>query len=226
MATHPAPHPQKLKILCFGDSLTAGYSMWGLQFHPYAEQLKKVLQGAFPSTTIEVVVEGLSGAQVRGEYTGRLNRACRQAEHEPYDWIIILGGTNDLGWGGQPEKIYEALQEVWSIALATGANVLALTIIEAAVRDRSLIQRRHTLNTLIAGHEEDHFYHMDLCHAVPYFAMEEQKRDTIWDDGLHLKAEGYKMMGHAIGAHLVDLLPTLENMKNTQAAKVGTAESG
>ena len=84
--------------------------MWGLQFHPYAEQLKEVLQAAFPSATIEVVVEGMSGAQVRGEYTGRLNRACRQAKDQPYDWIIILGGTNDLGWGGQPEEIYEALR--------------------------------------------------------------------------------------------------------------------
>ena len=27
---------------------------------------------------------------------------------------------------------------------------------------------------------------MDLSRAVPYFALEESKRDDIWDDGLHL----------------------------------------
>ena len=43
---------------------------------------------------------------------------------------------------------------------------------------------------------------------------------------LDSKAEGYKMMGNAIGAHLAALLPTVENMKNMQATKVGNAESG
>ena len=109
MAIKPTQHPQKLKVLCLGDSLTAGYSMRGWQFHPYADHLKGVLHGTFPSTSIEIVVEGMSGAQVRGQYIGRLNRACREAQDEPYDWIVILGGTNDLGWGGQPEEIFEAL---------------------------------------------------------------------------------------------------------------------
>ena len=110
MATKMAQQPQTLKVLCFGDSLTAGYSMWGMHFHPYANHLERTLQGAFPSTSIKIAVEGMSGAQVRGQYTGRLNRACREAKNEPYDWIIILGGTNDLGWGGQPEEIFEALR--------------------------------------------------------------------------------------------------------------------
>ena len=44
------------------------------------------------------------------------------------------------------------------MALATGANVLALTIIEAAVRDPSLIRRRDALNALIAEHEADRLY--------------------------------------------------------------------
>ncbi|MCJ1285515.1 hypothetical protein MMC26_004855 [Xylographa opegraphella] len=248
MATEPSLTPPKLKILCFGDSLTAGYSMYGMKFYPYADQLQRVLQEAFPATAIEILVDGMSGAQVREQYSGRLNRACRAATDEPYDWVVILGGTNDLGLGKQPEEIYNALrvywsltpdpsillsvsslfcpQEVWSIALETGANVLALTVIEAAARNASLIRRRDTLNAIISGHKADRLFHMDLCHAIPYFTMEERKRDLIWDDGLHLKEAGYEMMGDAIGAHLVELLPTLENTKNTQAAQVGNEEIG
>ncbi|MCJ1472533.1 hypothetical protein MMC13_001182 [Lambiella insularis] len=217
MSSKTAPHPRTLKILCFGDSLTAGYSAYGSQFYPYADHLKRALQATFPSSRIEIIVEGMSGAQVRGQYTGRLNRACERARDEPFDWIVVLGGTNDLGWGGQPKEIYEALQAVWNIALNTGANVLALTIIEASVNSGTLIERRDTLNALIAEHKVDRFHYMDLCHAIPYFTMEEKKRDTIWDDGLHLTAEGYKMMGDAIGLHMARLLPALDNVKNKQA---------
>ena len=59
---------------------------------------------------------------------------------------------------------------------------------------------------------------MDLCRAVPYFSMEESKRDTIWDDGLHLTKGGYEMMGNAIAAHLIELLPLLGDIKNSKAS--------
>lgn len=61
---------------------------------------------------------------------------------------------------------------------------------------------------------------MDLCGAVPYFSMEEAKRDTIWDDGLHLTKEGYKMMGDAIAAHLVELLQSSSDVKNSKASSL------
>ena len=58
---------------------------------------------------------------------------------------------------------------------------------------------------------------MDLCHAIPYFSMEKAKRDTIWDDGLHLTREGYEMMGDAIAAHLIELLQSLGDAKHNKA---------
>jgi len=63
-------------------------------------------------------------------------------------------------------------------------------------------------------------YLMDLCHAVPYFALEEAKRDKIWDDGLHLTEEGYKMMGDAIAAHMIKMLQSLGSVKNVRSPKV------
>ena len=59
---------------------------------------------------------------------------------------------------------------------------------------------------------------MDLCRAIPYFSMEEAKRDFIWDDGLHLTEEGYKMMGDAIAAHLIKLLQLLGGDKNSEVS--------
>lgn len=42
--------------------------------------------------------------------------------------------------------------------------------------------------------------------AVPYFSMDEKKREAVWDDGLHLTKDGYKMMGDAIAVRLVDII--------------------
>ena len=104
--------PSAIKILCFGDSLTAGYSRYGLLHFPYAEHLKQKLQAAFPSMKIQIDVEGMSGAQVQGQYLGRLNRACLKAKDGFYDWIIVMGGTNDLGWGRKPGEIYADLSRL------------------------------------------------------------------------------------------------------------------
>lgn len=212
-STHDA-RPPTLKILCFGDSLTAGYSRYGTLHFPYAVHLKEPLKAAFPSTKVHIDVHGMSGALVQSQYTGRLSRSCEKVRGEPYDWIIVLGGTNDLGWGLQPEEIYEGLQKVWDIGLRSGANVLALNVIEAAFTDGTIIQRRDALNALIANHKQDRWYTMDLKSAVPYFALEESKRDDVWDDGLHLTEEGYKMMGEAIATHMVRLLGSLDSWKN------------
>ena len=59
---------------------------------------------------------------------------------------------------------------------------------------------------------------MDLCRAIPYFSMDEAKRDTIWDDGLHLTAKGYEMMGDAIAAHLIKLLQSLGGNQNSEVS--------
>lgn len=111
MTSNPPEPTGSLNILCFGDSLTAGYSRYGTVHFPYAIHLKEVLQTAFPSTWLHIEVEGMSGAQVQGQYRGRLKRALEKAGDDPYDWVIIMGGTNDMGWGRQPEDIYGDLRK-------------------------------------------------------------------------------------------------------------------
>lgn len=47
------------------------------------------------------------------------------------------------------------LAEVWNIASATGANVLALNVIEAAATVGTIIQKRDALNALIMDHKQE-----------------------------------------------------------------------
>lgn len=101
---------KSLRILCFGDSLTAGYSGYGYFHYPYAKQIRERLKEALPTTEVAVDVSGLSGDRViDGQFLHRIKGQCEKAKDSPYDWIIVLGGTNDLGWSERPENVYEAL---------------------------------------------------------------------------------------------------------------------
>ncbi|KAL9605345.1 MAG: hypothetical protein Q9179_001473 [Wetmoreana sp. 5 TL-2023] len=147
---------KSLRILCFGDSLTAGYSGYGYFHYPYAKQIRERLKEALPTTELTVDVSGLSGDRViDGLFLRRIQGMCEKAKDAPYDWILILGGTNDLGWSEKPEAMYEALKKVWTVALDTGANVLALSVLEAEYTAGDIVERRNNLNSLIASHTEE-----------------------------------------------------------------------
>ena len=63
------------------------------------------------TSDIEIDVDGRSGDQVRGSYLPRIKMKCADSE-TPYDWIIVMGGTNDLAWGQSPDIIYEGLRKL------------------------------------------------------------------------------------------------------------------
>lgn len=83
---------EKLSILCFGNSLTAGYYNYGEHYHPYAEKLKEILQPVLPTTEITTDVAGLPGDLVcsPGSFVSRISE---QTIKKRYDWVIFLGGT-------------------------------------------------------------------------------------------------------------------------------------
>ena len=76
----------------------------------------------------------------------------------PYDWTVVLGGTNDLAFQFTAEEIYKALRDVWDVALSKGGRVLACTVPEAGVRGQvgeRTKKRRDELNELILGHRQE-----------------------------------------------------------------------
>jgi hypothetical protein len=164
---------EKLSILCFGDSLTAGYYRWGLEHHPYSIKLTNILEAEFPNTERTIDVNGVSGDLVvypPGSFLSRIQGECAEKQ---YDWVIFLGGTkyarrsyrtstvlilfslSDLGYGNRADMIYYALKDCWDVALANGANVLALTVPECGVKSKPLDIRRDTLNSHILEHQAE-----------------------------------------------------------------------
>lgn len=70
---------KELTILCFGNSLTAGFYHYGLEFHPYAWKLEERLKAAFPSYKIRVHIDGLPGdlaISPPGRFLPRLQSKC------------------------------------------------------------------------------------------------------------------------------------------------------
>lgn len=83
---------EKRSILSFGNSLTAGYYCFGLEYHPYAEKLKETIQVLRPNIEITTDVEGRPGDLVTSPGTFLL-RIEKQLAKKKYDWVICLGGT-------------------------------------------------------------------------------------------------------------------------------------
>ncbi|KAK4140026.1 SGNH hydrolase-type esterase domain-containing protein [Dichotomopilus funicola] len=215
--------PPELRVLCFGDSLTAGYASWGAIHHPYQEMLEQILSMAYPDLKVETLEDGVPGAMVKNGFQTRMNahfagpkdKKKRSADEEGsqdgqvFDWAIVLGGTNDLAVGFPVEDIFEALKEVWNVPLAHKCKVLALTVPETgskgAIRER-MDARRNKLNDLIKGYKRENFHVFDLNAVLPYHALSEQDRTRYWDDLVHLTPDGYDWMGNKIGVALVSLL--------------------
>lgn len=156
-----------LRILCFGDSLTAGYTASGLKYHPYHKVLGRKLREAFPGLRVEISSDGLDGGLTQ-HFSWRLRTIYREhgpPQEVPFDWIIVLGGTNDLSLHVPPGTIFEHLERTWSFAKLRKCKVLALTVPALALtrdtglmddRDRQLtklLDLRSALNRLILGHK-------------------------------------------------------------------------
>jgi lysophospholipase L1-like esterase len=71
----------ELRVLCFGDSLTEGYSQFGLVMTPYSETLKTELDVKFwagkEKRKVKVATDGESGDRViTGSFKDRMNAQC------------------------------------------------------------------------------------------------------------------------------------------------------
>lgn len=70
--------PKTINILCFGDSLTAGFTHTDVPDHPYATSLQAVLAKRLVSYLVNVQVQGLGGDKVTGNYLTRMKALCGQ----------------------------------------------------------------------------------------------------------------------------------------------------
>jgi lysophospholipase L1-like esterase len=192
-------------IVCFGDSLTAGFQS------PTAENP----QGA--ETPYGRFLQELTGPSVRvsvsgicGELTGEMSMRFRSAVliYQP-TYVVILGGTNDLGWDAAPADIMRNLLKMYELAAAAGIKPVPVTVPSIRMGDdlcseegrcwiMEHLERRRQLNGLILRYAESkRLAAFDLFTATAE-PETHQLAAQYSNDGLHLNTAGYRLVAERL----------------------------
>jgi acyl-CoA thioesterase-1 len=192
-------------IVCFGDSLTAGFQSPTLgnpqgTETPYGRFLQELLGPA-----VRVSVSGICG-----ELTGEMAMRFRSAVlvHQP-TYVVILGGTNDLGWNAAPADIMRNLLKMYELAVAAGVKPVPVTVPSIRVGEdlrnedgrrwfEEHLDRRSELNGLILRYAESKRLAAFDLFAATAEPETQQLAARYSNDGLHLTTAGYRLMAERL----------------------------
>lgn len=200
-------------IICFGDSLTAGFQSPTKENPaggetPYGLFLQSYLNGAAAVRT-----SGICG-EVTAEMVKRFHRDV--LNHQPR-YVPILGGTNDLGWNASPTDIMHNLATMYEQALAMGAVPIPVTVPSIRVDDASgsrevqewvaeHLARRIGLNRRIQEYADSRdISYVDLF-AATADPQSGQLASIYSNDGIHLTTVGYRLFAEQVAHILKPLL--------------------
>lgn len=202
-------------LICFGDSLTAGYQSSGLGGEvcadiPYGEFLQSWL-----GSRGTVTVTGICG-EVTQDMMGRFYRDVEC--HHPQA-VVILGGTNDLGCGLLPPLIMKNLQHLYGQAQAAGIQAVGVTVPSICVSDETLMMPTEVSGLVTRGIPQWVQSHIksrralngmiqDTCNTmqmacVDLFSGTSEGADGLLasvysHDGLHLSRVGYERFAELV----------------------------
>jgi lysophospholipase L1-like esterase len=195
----------RIVIVCFGDSLTAGFQSptpenpMGRET-PYGYYLQEWLG---VSTVIQV--RGVCG-ELTGEMAMRFRRDILQQQPSH---VVMLGGTNDLGWNAQPAEIMRNLVKMYESARAAQIVPIPVTVpsirVEAAGGGPDTeawigqcLSRRAELNRLI----QEYAHSKGLPWIDLFVATIEPTTGQLAahysNDGLHLTTAGYRLLAQLL----------------------------
>jgi lysophospholipase L1-like esterase len=185
-----------MKIVALGDSLTVGETGFSdsdesVSYPKYLETLaKQYLTSLRSGVEVNVLNRGINGDLT----SGMLERFSGDVVDEKADYVIILGGANDLGWGFDPAMIAQNLTTMYDAALNKGIVSVACSVPSILGFDE-LIPPRLQLNRMIhmeAGKRSIAF--VDFFTATAD-ARNNRLSEDYSADGLHLNTKGYQQMG-------------------------------
>ena len=192
-------------IVCFGDSLTAGFQS------PTADNP----QGA--ETPYGRFLQELTGPSVRvsvsgicGELTGEMAMRFRSAVliYQP-TYVVILGGTNDLGWDAAPADIMRNLLKMYELAAAARITPVPVTVPSIRMGEdlcseegrrwfiEHLDRRRQLNGSIVRYAESKRLAAFDLFTATAE-PETQQLAARYSNDGLHLNTAGYRLVAERL----------------------------
>jgi lysophospholipase L1-like esterase len=190
------------KIVALGDSLTLGETGFtpSIDDEPVASYpqclgafAEEYLRARQMDVRLEVLNKGVNGDLT----SGMLERFPRDVVDEKADYVIILGGTNDIGWGLDLPIIIHNLTSIYDAARKKRIGAIACSVPSILGFD-ALIPPRLELNRAIINEAKKR--KMPLLDL--FWATADQRTNRLLEDysadGLHLNSTGYERIAKYI----------------------------
>ncbi len=207
-------------LLCFGDSLTAGYQtesgIFGLGADtPYGGFIQQ-----WVGADAKIVVTGICG-ELTSEMVQRFHRDVLEAQPRI---TVILGGTNDLGSGVPPAYICGNLQQMYRSALEVGIQPVGVTVPSICIDNgvSGMAETRehdskgplpawvqaHIDQRLLLNHQMTEVCGTLNLTCLDLFAETSEESTNLLasrfsSDGLHFNTAGYETFARLVWRHLL-----------------------
>ena len=209
----PVVNCEVIRLLCFGDSLTSGFSTTTVELHPYSTRLQEcfdsysrtLLGTSMPRPIFEVHNAGMPGERAKDQMFPRLNQILQRAIVK-YSWVIILAGTNDMRISRKNSSlsdstaIFSALVKLHNISHTFGAKTVAVSIpdreCEGSNACSNLKETHKRINALLRDFTSRNKEKVILADLASHMFLPRDNR--LWSDSLHFTKEGYAKMANII----------------------------
>jgi len=199
---HDEKQKKIIKIIAFGNSLTVGLQIGfnginPFKITPYTEFLEKIVSSYLISKEVNLKVK-IINIGVSGEHTDdMLLRIDRDVINQKPHYVIIIGGTNDIGWYKKPNYIFQNLKKMYEKTKINNIEPVACTIPSILGFDE-FISPRIELNEQIRNEAN----RMRLWLVDLFSSTAEPNTNRLLDkyssDGLHLNTVGYKKLAETL----------------------------
>jgi lysophospholipase L1-like esterase len=211
MSTDSAKLKRQHRVLCYGDSLTAGTTSSDYVPYPYAPHLEAALKDdnvivrhiGLPGWTTASMLDQLDGPV-------GLRSAIRdiQQQSSPLSLIIILAGTNDIGSGYTAEEITTNLLKMHRVSWECGVpRSLAIGIPPSGYQAANSNARQFVeqINDQLRRTAEG------CTMAYAAFPLSYEQSGKNWDDdGLHFSPAGYQALGESLAPTVKRILQEVD----------------
>jgi lysophospholipase L1-like esterase len=186
-------------VYCVGDSITLGLGCPPVNppatYTGYPSSLQTLLN-TLPREQWAVYNNGVA----EDTTTKMLARFETEIlDHSDCEYVIVLGGINDILQGVSTATICSNLQQMFTLAHAAGINVVALCITPG---DETLVSDIDPVNSWILNTAVDVDYVIDTYTLLEDHANPDHLLPAYSSDGLHPSCAGYAAIAHAIYAAL------------------------
>ena len=214
--------PKTIRILGYGDSLTAGSSPPLINLFPYGPHLEKKLNSGSYFNTKNVLAQvrwiGLPGwtssSMVSEIDTSNGLRALLRrvvaATGEKASIVIILAGTNDLGYEVSSDPIINSIKKLHEVAHEEGVSTLAVSIPPSAWQSANDEASKLALQTNEALKEWCNGCSMAYYASFPINAHKGSNDPNFAPDGLHFSPDGYKVLGDGLADAVYNVIQSYD----------------